>query len=44
MSQYARFFVFAGLMVILILFVALALSGVFYFWEPPYVVKSVEIK
>lgn len=44
MNPWARFFVFAGLMVVLILFVALALSGVLYFWPPPYVVKSVEIK
>ena len=44
MSQYARFFIFTGLMIVLILFVALALSGALYFWNPAYVVKSVEIR
>ena len=39
MSSNAFFYIFAGLLVILLLFVALHLSGVLTLWEPPFVVK-----
>ena len=44
MSPNARFYIFAGLLVILILFVALALSGSLSFVERPFVVRGFEAK
>jgi len=39
MSSNARFYIFAGL-----LFIALAMFGVFSFWEPPFVVRNFIVK
>jgi hypothetical protein len=44
MSRFARFYIFAGLLAILLMFVALAMSGYFSRWEPPYKVKNFEVK
>ena len=47
MSRNARFYFFAGMLVVLLLLSTLALSGYFAIWWPPqkpFVVKSIEFK
>jgi thiol:disulfide interchange protein len=44
MTSNARFYIFAGLLAILLLFVALAMSGIFSFWEPAFVVREPTFK
>ena len=44
MSQNARFYIFVGLLVILVLFVALAMSGYLAKWEPPFRVSEFQAK
>ena len=44
MSRYARFYIFAGLLVILLLFVSLAMGVYLHLWEPPYKVTDFQAK